>query len=308
MADTKLGLNITWQVILLIVLLLLLAQCTRTRMIPSGYVIIAARDFAIDKYTHDHPEKITIYQLDEAGAYTITSVAYYPEKKLIAIAERTKEPQKGTSVIKILDEKTSLVVKEFITKKDRINSMAIDREGRIAFDTGDMYLDLPGELCYLSMNEGVVHTIAKGAHFFSPAWSEDSKRIYFGFSPNSKQSSSDRIGYVDLAKPYDIKQIAEGRSVSVSENGGIAYLSNDGNITLMQKTDDPSKSSKQLLRHRDPRFTYNIRFVKGTEDIVIEHAKKVIIFDLIVLPTPYKEEKVMLSNIGMQDFDVAYVK
>ena len=300
MSDTKLNINIPWQIILLFVLLLLLVQCARPRFVPDGYVIIAARDSAIDKYTHDHPEKTTIYQLDEAGAYMITSVAYYPEKKLIAIAEMAKESPRGTAVIKVLDEKTSSVVNEFITKKDRIYSMAIDREGRIAFEAGDR------ELCYLSIDEGIVHTIAEGAYFFSLAWSKDSKRIYFGFSPSSKQSSSDRIGYVELAKPYDIKQIAEGQSVSISESGKIAYLTNNGDIILMQKTADTI--SKQLLKHRDPRFTYNIRFVKGTEDIVIAHARKVIIFDLIVLPLPYKKERVMLPYVGMKDFDAAYIK
>ncbi len=293
--------------------LILLTQCTRSRFIPDGYMIIAARISAIVKYTQEHPEGRIIYQLYAPGDYpdsdyTITSVAYDPERKLIAIAMEKKEPQRGTAIIKLLDEKTLSFVKEIITKKDRIYGMSIDKEGRIAIATGDMYLDHPGELCYLSLSDGIVHTIAKGAHFFTPAWSKDSKRVYFGFSPRSKQSSSDRIGYVELATPYDIKQIADGRSVSVSASGKVAYLTNEGDIFMMRDMDNVS-ASVELLRHVDPKFTDSIYFVQGTEDIVIKHWKVTGLFsDLIVLQPPYKKEKLMLPYMGMQDFDAAYIK
>jgi len=284
-----------------------LAQCTRPRFVPDGYIIISAQVFAVVKYTQAHPEGTIIYHLDNAGNYMITAVAYDPERKLIAIAEQNKEPQRGTAVIKIFDEKTSSVVNEIVTKKDRIYGMAIDREGRMVFATGDIFLDNPGELCYLSRDDGIVQTIAKGAHFFSPAWSKDSKRVYFGYSFSYKQSPSDHIGYVEVAIPHIIRQIAEGRSVSVSESGKVAYLTNDGNI-LIQKTDDISVSSKQLLKHVDPKFTENIRFVKGSEDMVLQHYRKGNLYDLILLQVPYKVEKVMLPYVGMQDFDIAYVK
>ena len=282
-----------------------LVQCTRSRFVPNGYVIVTARDFVVDKYTQEHPEGKTIYQLDSAGDYMITAVAYDPEKKLIAIAEQNKEPHRGTAVIKIFDLKTSSVVNEIVTKKDRIYGMAIDRDGRIAFTTGDMYLDNPGEICYVSTDDRLVHVIATGSHFFSPAWSKDSKRVYFGFSSSYHESPSDRIGYVELETPHVIRQVAEGRSVTISESGKVAYLTNNGEIMLMQKTDDVSMASKQLLRRVDSKFTSNIRFVKGTEDIVLEHSKKVIIYDLIVLRQPYKKEKLMLPYVGMKSFDVA---
>lgn len=296
-------------IILLCVLQMLLSQCTRPRFIPDGYIIICARDFAIVKYTQEYPKGKIIYKLDEVGDYMITSVAYYPERQLIAIAEQNKEPHKGAAVIKIFDEKTSSVVNVIVTKKDRVYWMSIDREGKIAFATGDILLDNPGELSYLSINEGIVHTIAKGAHFFSPAWSWDSKRIYFGFSPSSKQSPYDRIAYVELSSPYVIKQVAEGRSISVSESGKVVYLTNNGDIILMQKTDNVTMPSKQLLRHVDPQFTDSIRFVNGTEDIVIKYWKVTGLFsDLIVLRPSYKKEKLMLPDIGMHDYDMAYIK
>ncbi|GBD99581.1 hypothetical protein BMS3Abin07_01618 [bacterium BMS3Abin07] len=286
-----------------------LSQCTQARFVPNGYVIFTARDFAIYKYTQEYPDGKMIYQLDSSGDRMITAVAYDLERKLIAIAEKNKEPHRGTAVIKIFNVETSSVVNEFVTDKDRINGMTIDREGRIAFTAGDMYLDNPGELCYLSLDDGHVHTIAKGAHFFSPAWSKDLKRVYFGFSPAYKQSPSDRIGYVELATPNTIRQIAEGRSVSISDSGKVAYLTNSGDIVLMEKIYDMSGVAKQLLRHVDPKFTNSIRFVKGTEDIMIRHWKVTGLFsDLIVLKPPYKKEKLMLPYIGMQDYDAGYVK
>ena len=301
--------RLTRSIIILVILQILLTQCTRPRFVPEGYVIICAQSLKIVKYTKEHPEGTILYQLYAPGDYpdsdyTITSVAYDPERKLIAIAMENKEPQRGTAVIKLLDEKTLSFVKEIITKKDRIYGMSIDREGRITFAAGDMYFAQPGELCYLSPDDEIVHTIAKGEHFMWPSWNKDSKRIYFTYN---MQNSAGHIAYVELANPNVIKQIAEGKSIGVSGSGKVAYLTNKGDIILMHKIDDMSTSSKQLLGHVKPQFSDRIRFVKGTEDILIQHYRKMA-YDLEVLQPPYKKEKLMLPYVGMGDFDAAYVK
>ncbi len=232
----------------------------------------------------------------------ITSVAYEPRRKIIAVAVANKEPQKGTASIRVLDEKTSSILKEIPTGKDYIRGMSIDGEGRIAFAANDMHHDQPGELCYLSITDGRVYSIAKGKHFSSPTWSKGSKRVYFSYVKDSNK----RIANVELNKSGAVNQIDDGLSVSVSGSGKIVYLTDAGDIILMQESDGILSGSKQKLLRVDPRFADSIRFVKGTEDIILQRYKKSIVYDLLVLQPPYTAEKVLLPNAGLKDYDVAF--
>jgi predicted nucleic acid-binding protein len=286
--------------LLLVAVLMFLVECTKSSFIPEGYVIVCARDFAVAEYTREYPTGRIIYELDKAGDYIITSVAYEPRRKIVVVAITSKEPKKGTASIRLLDVKTCSILKEIATNKDYIRGMSIDREGRIVFAANDMYRERPGELCYLSINTGIVHTVAKGRHFNSPCWDKNSKKIYFSYIKDSDKG----IAYVELSKPGAINKIAEGLSVSASESGKVVYLTHVGEIILMQKSQGLAVS-KQELKRVDPKFTDSIRIVKGTEDIVLQHYKKSIVYDLSVLQSPYTKEKVMLSNSGMKDYDVA---
>lgn len=280
------------------------AQCTQSANIPEGYQIVCARDFSVAEYARANAGGRILYELDKAGGYIITSVAYDLKKNIVAIAVGSKEPQKESATIKLLDRDTLSILKEIHTKKDYIRGMTLDSVGKIAFVANDMYLDRYGEICYLSIADGTVKSVAKGRHFRTPSWSKDSQRIYFSYIQDSHRG----IAFVDINKPDIIGEISAGLSVSVSDSGKIAYLANDGEVILMPESAIVSSVSKLRLKHVDPKFTDSIRFVKGDDCIILQQYKKSVVYDLVVLQPPYENETMMLPHVGMKDFDVALVK
>jgi hypothetical protein len=321
------------KVILAIILLILVALLLTMRIKASGArfvrgdsAIFSAESLRMVKYMKAHPEGIVLYQLYKPGDYPssdydITAVAYDPERRIIAIAQQSlfdayhpgkpignqTEPRRGTAIIKLFDEKTSSFIKEIATKKDRIYGMSIDKRGRIAFAAGDAFFPQPGELCYVSLDDGIVHSVGKGAHFYFPAWSKDARRIYFSFS--YENDKPEHIGYIDLAAPSVLKQVADGISVSISDRGTVAYLTNEGDIFAMQNGDgEVTLRPKRHLKHVDPRFTVGLRFVKGSEDIALVHALKMALQLRLIESPKYMKEMVLVSSIANGDFEAVYAK
>ena len=58
-----------------------------------------------------------------------------------------------------------------------------------------------GSCVYLSIDEGIVHTIAEGHDFFSLAWSKDSKEFIFDLGPVLSKTHLTMFWLCELAKP-----------------------------------------------------------------------------------------------------------
>jgi len=267
----------------------------------DSYVVIIARSYEVIEYRSGDPQNHShiIYKLDRAGDALITAVAYDPIKKSIAVAVKNKEPKKGTAKITILDEHTFLPSAEIMTNRDSIDGMSFDQHGRLAFVSNNIAHDLPGELSYLDSPDGSVHTLAEGRHFFKPSWGEDSKKIYFAYLLDSKRG----IAYVELDQPNVVRQIANGTAVSVSGNGIVACLTDKGEIVFIQGTEQQRTAIKLPSKYTDPKFTDSIWFVNGTDDLILQHYKKSVVYDLMVIRPPYADVTSLLSNIGMRDYD-----
>lgn len=290
---------------IVIVVAFYFTQCKRDRYIPAGYVVISATQAVVAKYTPDEPEHNIIYAVDPspAGASMITAVAYDPVRAVLAIGITNKEPKKGSAKIVLQDYNTSLPLSVIKTDKDRILGLSFGRNGEIAFTTGNVNLNLPGELCIIERPGGPVRTVAEGKFFGKPSWNKDSRRIYFSYRMDSEKA----VGYVDLGKPGVITKIAEGLSVTVSDGGKIAYLTLNGEVVFHDEASKVQTVAKLTSEYGD-KFTDRIWFVKGTEDIILQRYAFSVVYDLFIFKPPYTDVMLMVPYIGMQDFDVACIK
>jgi hypothetical protein len=289
--------------LLVIFMIAVFTECKADRNIPKGYSIVCAKSFSVIEFTSDNPNGRAIYQLDQTGDTIITAVSYNAVAKIIAVATTKKEPEKGAAKIVLLKVESASPLTEIALKKYyRIQAMSINNRGEIAFSARGLDRRLREELCYLKNYEvPILITLAESDKILNPSWGKDAKKVYFACHRGTKRI----VAYTELGKPGVIRQIDEGVSITLSKSGKLAYLKANGNIFFMEKLGQTPTLLKLPSKYTDPKFTDSIRFVIGTEEIVIQHYKKSIVYDLLLVKPPYKDASVLIKNAGMQDYYVS---
>lgn len=280
-----------------------LAGCVEERIFPKGYKFLCCNSFSVTEYAAENPKGRAVYKINPEGNLIITSIAYQASNKLLAIALTSKEPSKKTAIIKILNYKDLTLQTELATGKDRINGMDFCQRRQLVFSATDMNRNFPGELCLISLENGVQHTLATGLNFYKPSWDNYSEGVYFGY----RDGNENGVAYLQLNSPKTIKKFANGYSVTVSEKGAVAYIAN-GEIFFAKKQGEEFKPLDLPAQYTNPKFTDSIRFVKDTEDLVLQQYKKSTVYDLLMSSPPYVKVDVVLENVGMLDYEISFLE
>ncbi len=286
-----------------LVLLFLLAGCDEKHEFPKGYVFLSGHSFSVAEYTADNPKGRVVYQINKKGELIITSIAYQPSSKLLAIAFTSKEPSKHAAKIKIFNYENFRLHTELATGKDKITGMAFNDRGEIALSVSDINRNFPGELCLLSLENKVMKTLVKGLYFRQPTWGGESQKIYFSYRDNNKKN----VAYLDVETPNKIHILGKGFSITSTNKGTLAYL-NNGRIYFSQQGDHEFRPLNLSEKYTNAKFTDSIRFVEGTEDLILQQYMKSTVYNILRSSPPYTEAKIMLSNIGVRDYEVAMLK
>ena len=276
--------------------------CNSSHNIPKGYSIVCARSFSVIEFTADNPDGRIKYQLNKQGDTIITAVSYNSESKILAIAITKKEPEKGSAKIVFQKKESSSPFAEIaLNKYYYVQDMALSANGKIAFSAKSLNRELPEELCYVdSYEKSDLFFLAKANRITNLSWNTDTTEVYFAC-----QKGANRIvAYVNLENPGVVKTIDEGISIALSESGKLAYLKLDGHILFLEKLGQTPVILNLPSKYTNPQYTDSIRFVGGTEEIILQHYKKSIVYDLIVTKPPYRDVEVLMKNIGMQDYYV----
>lgn len=262
-------------------------------------LVFRCHSFWVVAHDEANPKGRIIYEIDRKNGMTITSIAYYPTKNLLAVALTSLEPKKETAIIRILNYGEFSTKQIISTGKDRINGMNFNSNGAILFAAMDINRNYPGELCYIAPGEKTINVLSEGLHFDQPEWDADSDGVYFVY----RDGDISRIGYLDANNPDSIKEIAHGSSVSVSSEGKVAYLS-DGKIFVAERKEHKFRQLDLPNKYMDPRFTDRIKFVKGSDSLVLQRYKKATVYDLLITSPPYEQVDMLNAKVGMLDFEV----
>jgi hypothetical protein len=285
---------------LFLALMFLLAGCNVNHEMPKNYMLLSCQSFLVLEYTPDNPTGRVVYQIDRQNELIITSIAYQPSNKLLAIALTSKEPSKKAAMIRILNYKDLTLQTELATGKDRINGMAFNDRGEIALSVSDMNRNFPGELCLLSLENKALQTLAEGFFLNKPTWGNNSKKLYFSYRDDEQKN----VAYLEIENPNKINKLAKGFSITTSDKGDLAYLDN-GMIYFSQQGSHDFRPLDLPAKHTKVKFTDSIQFIKGTDDLALQQYMKSTVYNILRSSPPYTEAKIMLPNIGLLDYEIA---
>lgn len=287
--------------LVLLIMTTTILGCKSGQNVLNAYSIVCARSFSIIEFTSEHPKGRKIYQIDNKGDTIITAVGYNPDSKLLAIATTKKEPEKGAAKILLRKMGSDLSIAEIVTDKYYIHDIAISSDDKIAFSARHLERELPEELSYVDQfNKPDIKILAKAKRISKLSWHNDKKMIYF----SGQQGDKRIIAYIDAQKPEVIKIIDEGFSIATSKSGKLAYLRSDGAILFAKKIGQAPIKLDLPSKHTNPQYVDSIEFVYGSEEIILQSYKKSTVYDLLLVKPPYKKVKMLIKNIGMQDYYV----
>jgi hypothetical protein len=266
----------------------------------SDVSVLISRDFNVARYSSGGKRE-DIYVLDGSSKDLITCAAYGTFDNTTAIALKNKYGIPSSARIILLEDRPPhRIARSLEVGVDDVRDVSISSNGKIALIAAKNKLDEPHEIIEIDKISNNKRILASGKYFMGLSWDISGDRIYFA----SMNAGVRSIEYVELSSPGLINKIAQGVSVSASDKtGDIAYIGLDGSLNIVARKAGGyiTKSHKDNLF--DIKYDDEIKYVKGSDRIVVQEYVKGKISKLKIVAPPYHRLEEFLDGISMVKFD-----
>ncbi len=283
----------SYKKLLALVSLLLMQACTR---MPDDIILYCENSFAV--YMGSQGKWQTIYAIEQGGPKIITSLAYDPKNRIIAISVESKILTKGSARIILIDPNTKKIFKEISTNIDQIKKMAFDSSGeKIALLVHQYEAGADRKLCILSLDKETLKTLLDG-DLLSVSWGRDND-IFLSYKEKDKWFvGSVRVGNGKV----EITKIAKGYSINASDSrNSYVYIDTNGNVIYHEMQTQASRTLPLPAKFRDVRALSSVAFMHGSDSIVL--AKYGVQWDnLYLFNPPYTSGQKILDKYNFLDY------